>query len=126
MAPTLQISLPGEDGGPLQVTVRELTVAEIRAWATEDAANAIAPGGYWRDPIHATAFEGLGLDELARFCDWPVESFERFTPSELQPVLDAAKGLNPHFFRLQAAVNGKASRLTHSAPPANSIAPLPD
>lgn len=115
MPPTLKITLSTPEG-PLVVTVRELTVAEIRAWVNESAA------AEWRDPVHATAFEDVGLDEIARMVDVPIATLERFTPSELAPVVEAAKGLNAGFFRLQSAVQWATRRLRPDAPPEASTA----
>lgn len=80
------------------VVVRELTFKEVRDWLAEVEAQT------QRDPVHATAFEDLGLDDLARVVGWSCSRLETYTPSQLKPVVDAAKKLNPHFFRLRAAL----------------------
>lgn len=87
------IDLPG-----LSVSVRELTVAEVRAWLVEAEAGAAV------DPLRAMVFDDCSLDDLARMSDVPAETLEQFTTSELAPLHDAAKALNPHFFRVRAAL----------------------
>ena len=44
------------------------------------------------------------LDDLARMSDATAEALEGFTTSELEPLRDACKALNPHFFRVRAAL----------------------
>ena len=112
MAVTRQVTLPTG----LVVTVRELTVAEVRDWVTDSAAAGV------RDPIHALALEGLGLDELARMISCPAADLEAFTPSELGELLAAAKALNPHFFRLRSALEWATGRLLRNDPPETSTA----
>ena len=82
----------------LSVTVRELTVAEVRDWAVSlDAADrTIDLGGEF-------AFDGVSLDDLVRMCDAGADQLDRYTPSELEPLLAACRELNPHFFRARAA-----------------------
>lgn len=84
--------------GNEEIVVRELTFKEVRDWLAEVEAQ--TP----RDPVHATAFEDLGLDDLARVVDWPVGRLESYTPSQLKPVVEAARKLNPHFFRIREAL----------------------
>lgn len=81
-----------------QVRVRELTVAEVREWLND------SQGTGYRDPIHALALPEIGLDELARMTDRTASELEAFAPSELQLLADAARELNPFFFRLQSAL----------------------
>ena len=93
------------------VTVRELSVAEVRAWVTESAAST------FRDPVQAMVWDDLGLDELARMCDVGAPALETFAPSELAPVMEAARALNPHFFRLRAGLEWAARRTAREASP---------
>lgn len=106
------VELPmGDDQHAVLVTVRELTVAEVRAWVTESAAST------FRDPVQAMVWDDLGLDELARMCDVGSSELEAFSPSELAPVLEAARSLNPAFFRLRAALQWAARRTVPEASP---------
>ena len=102
------------------VTVRELTVAEVRDWATESAA-----AGH-RDPVHAFALPDLGLDELARMTDSSAGELESFAPSELDELVAAAKSLNPHFFRLRSALEWATGQVMRAESPATSTEPSAD
>jgi hypothetical protein len=93
MSATLTVLVGNEE-----IVVRELTFKEVRDWLAEVDAQT------QRDPVHATAFEDLGLDDLARVVDWSVSSLETCTPGQLRPVVEAAKRLNPHFFRIREAL----------------------
>ncbi len=117
MRATLKVSMPPVDDRQRVVEVRELTVGEVRAWVTETAAST------WRDPIQATVWDDVGLDELARMTDATAEDLEPFTPGELQPVLDAARKLNPSFFRLRAALSWAARLKTPDESPTESTEP---
>lgn len=100
MSATLTVLVGNEE-----VVVRELTFNEVRDWLAEVEAQT------HRDPVHATAFEDIGLDDLARVVDWSVSSLETCTPSQLNPVVEAAKKLNPHFFRLRTALQWAVRQL---------------
>jgi len=103
--------------GVLTIRVRELTVAEVRKWLQETAAQS------WRDPIHATALDEVGLDELVRMTDVSAEDLEAYAPSQLAELVRVARRLNPHFFRLRDALM-QASRRTADEPtdPPSAIA----
>lgn len=107
--------------GQTIVTVRELTFAEVRAWLVE------AEAGGSQDPLHALALEDCGLDDLSRMSDASVSEIEAFGPSEIDELVATAKKLNPHFFRVRAALSGvarmmlaEAEALASTAPPADS------
>lgn len=119
-APAAQISarVPGApaeetlevgESGTLTITVHELSVGEVRAWLTEMAAQV------QRDPLHALAFEDIGLDELARMTDWTVKKLERFAPSQLAEVLRVARRLNPDFFRIRGVLIAAATPLNQKS-----------
>lgn len=94
--------------GDLLVTVRELTFAEVRAWLVETSASE------YRDPVQALAFVGLGLDELARMCDASADALEKFTASELAPLVETAKALNAPFFRVRSLLMKHVDQLTYA------------
>lgn len=93
--------------GVLSVTVRELTVAEVRELLITAPRSA--------DPLRALAFDDFGIDDLALLSDASAEDLELFAPSDLQPLVYACKELNPHFFRPRAALNGVARMMLAEA-----------
>jgi hypothetical protein len=108
-----EVVLAGK-AGQVRVKVRELTVSDVRAWINESA------GAGYRDPVQATAFDGFGLDELARMVDKDAAELEEFAPSDLSQLVEVAREMNPHFFRLRSALEWAVrARPTHE----NSTAP---
>lgn len=93
MGATRIVELPGG-----KVTARELTVAEVRTWLVEMEAGAPV------DPLGSMVFDDCSLDDLSRMSDASAESLEGLTYGEILPLRDACKALNPHFFRVRAAV----------------------
>jgi len=85
------VNLPG-----LVVSVHELSVAEVRAWLME-----IEAGAHF-DPFHAMLSHSFHLPDLARMSDASLAQLEAFTPSDLEPLISAARSLNPDFFRRDA------------------------
>ncbi len=85
--------------GARTVIVRELTVGEVRDWLT-----AVESGEAEVDAAGEFVFEDCSLQDLARMCDATVGDFNAHAPSEIEPVKEAARELNPHFFRTRAAV----------------------
>lgn len=81
-----------------KVTARELTVAEVRTWLVEVEA------GTEVDPLGSMIFDDCSLSDLARMSDVDPAALEGLTYGELAPLRDACKMLNPHFFRVRAAL----------------------
>lgn len=102
---TRPITLP-ED---FPVTVKELTVGEVRNWLLD------AETGVSEDPLHALALEDCSLADLARMSDIDARALEDYAPSELAPLIAAARELNPHFFRVRAALSGVARMMLKEA-----------
>lgn len=107
--------------GATAVTVRELTFGEVRDWLTETET------GQAEDPLHALALEECSLADLARMSSISVRELEDYTPTILTDLLAACKALNPHFFRVRAALSGvarlmlrEAEQLSLTATPASS------
>lgn len=113
MAASRVVTLPGG----LSVTVRELTVREVRDWLVADPAP---------DPLRAYVFEDFSLDDLARMSDVAPEALESYAPSELAPLVQAAQSLNPHFFRPRAALAQVTRALLAESWPTPSTAPPAD
>lgn len=83
--------------GERPVTVRELTVAEVRNWVAELE-------GRHLDPIRAMVFDDCSLDDLERMADMSAADMEAFAPGDLAELHAAAKALNPHFFKVREAL----------------------
>lgn len=99
--------------GSAMVTVRELTMTEVRDYVAAQFA-----AGY-RDPFMALGFDGFGYDDLAAQCDATAVQLMAIAPSDLAPVVTACKEINPHFFRLRdavAAVSLELAEKTRSMP----------
>lgn len=84
----------------LVVTVKELTVTEVRNWFMDVDAGRVA-----FEPATERLFEDCSLIELRLMCDLADDDAGRFGASELQPVLDEAKRLNGFFFRTRELVS---------------------
>lgn len=105
--------------GDRKVMVKELTLAEIRAWL-EEAAQRLTVG------LVDELFDDkdLSISDLPSFCDMAADQFEGFGPSELEPLVDKIREVNARFFvtwRRRLA----ATRQMHQAPPGLPAASLP-
>lgn len=99
----------GEGGdAPLAVTVRELTVEEIRNWMA--SAQDASP-----DLVNNLLLRDVSLEDLPHLSSLTPAQINGRTPSELQRVLDAAREVNTHFFALLAAVGTLARQMQSAA-----------
>lgn len=89
--------------GALRITGRELTIREVRDWALS-----VEQGLIEVDPIASMALEEASLQDLEFMTDKTVAEMEALAPSELADVVAMCRKLNPHFFRLRAAMSGAA------------------
>jgi len=78
--------------GDHSVTLRELTVGEVRGMLLS------RPD---QDTVDYLLFEDITLGELLQMADLSLSDLDKFTPSELDTVRLKAKELNPHFFAMQ-------------------------
>lgn len=85
--------------------VRELTIAEVKNWLEGFQI------GRECDLVNELAADGIALPDLAMMCDNTVAHFDSLTGRELQAVVDAAREVNPHFFRVLAAVKQAAETI---------------
>jgi hypothetical protein len=76
------------------VTVRELTVAEIRNWFKTIDQREI-------DTVSGLLFEDLSLDDLPLLSDISAERVDNLPPSELAKLIAAIKEANSAFFTLR-------------------------
>lgn len=105
--------------GPLTVAVRELTVREVRDWA-----QSIEMGLIRVDPVAFLAMEDCSLQDMEFMTDKTVAELEVLAPSELAEIVAMCRKLNPHFFRLRAAMSGAALVMREEALRPASSAPV--
>jgi len=89
------------------VIVRELTVAEVRAWV-----KSIEEGTRQIDPAGDALFDDITLGDIALMSDAPADWLAGFGPSVLDPLAALCKKVNPHFFRVRAVV--QAALIAHT------------
>lgn len=96
------------------VTVKELTVGEIRAWLAAAAAG--APDG---DVVSVALFEEVTLDDLLRMTDITADEIAGAAPSELAELREAVKAVNRDFFSLRSRLErlGEMALAAEQAPP---------
>ena len=99
MTLTKTIQLPD-----LMVTVRELTVGEIRAWMKRTA-----DGGY--DPVDDTLLQEVSLADLYAMTDLKAGQAENLTPSQLRLVFDGCREVNPDFFGLRDRIESAGRQI---------------
>ena len=78
------------------VTVKELTVAEIRAWLSEVKPESEEPKFDLITDL--LSFDGIGMDELYKFTDLTKEQIEALPLSAMQKVASVIKEVNGVFF----------------------------
>ena len=88
------------------ITVKELTLAEIRAWLSEREQNAGV------DIVGSLLLEDCPVTDLLHFCDATQELLDEMTQSEIRELLTTVKRLNPDFFAMRLRLLGLAARLT--------------
>lgn len=83
----------------MTVTVKELTVAEMRDWL-----KGVVDGGKI-DLLNAGLFEpeGVSIDEVLMMTSLEPGELDSLTPVEVVKVIDKCREVNPHFFRFRAA-----------------------
>lgn len=79
--------------GAVAVTVRELTVLQVRSWL----ADTIAPKEQL-DVVDQVLFSECSLSDLQRMTSLTLEQINQLRPSELRQVIALCKELNPDFF----------------------------
>lgn len=87
----------------IAIKVKELTVAEVRHWMMDMAAQEESkkPEDNIGIVLDQGLFEGIGLSDIVRMTDLTKCQIEHFTPSELQVVIQKCKELNPDFFGMR-------------------------
>lgn len=102
--------------GGLAVEVRELTVAEVRDWLLKREIGAPV------DPVYALALDDCSLEDIAMMTDRSADELA-VEPSELADLVALCKRINPHFFRVRAALVSTARAAVEAARLAQSTAP---
>lgn len=78
------------------VRLRELTVADIRAWLA-----AVETRAAESDLVGLTLFADMALDDLVRMTDLTADDLEAMTPSALAEVAAAVREVNAGFFAMR-------------------------
>ena len=76
------------------VTLRELTVGEVRRWLAEISSGIELP----TDLVGNVLFDRFSLFELALFIDGAAPDYDALTQSEVRQIEATARTLNPDFF----------------------------
>jgi hypothetical protein len=87
-----------------EVTVNELTVAQVRELINE------ASAGGETDVVNATLIDGVDFNQLLKMTDLTAAELDAMTPSQIQQVADAAREVNRHFFTLWGRIMAIASQ----------------
>ncbi len=99
------------DLGGVPVTVREWTLAEIRAYLATPRGEAEV------DIVDAALVEGFYLQDIPRFTDLSMAQLEPLAPREIARIVEAIRRLNADFFRLCAL----AVKLATTAPTPSAL-----
>ena len=81
--------------GNISVTVRELSVLQVRAWLAE----LLTPQAQ-RDLVDEALFTECSISDLLRMTSLTREQVDGLRPSQLREVIALCKELNPDFFGL--------------------------
>ena len=101
------------DFGDLKVTVKELTVAEVRAWLNEPSVEQ-KEFDLFTDLL---AFDGIGVEEVYRFTDLKKATIEELPPSAIAKIAAVIKELNSVFFnQYLPALNRLRERIENQSP----------
>ena len=90
-----------------EISVRELTVSEIKSWFTELGANSNGP----TDAISEVLFEDISLREIAMLTDLSPTQIDSFKPSALHHVVNAIFATNPHWLSCRRRIMSAAERI---------------
>lgn len=84
----------------LTVTVKELTVSDVRAWLRSMS----DLKGF--DAVNAALFQddGCSIDDILRMTDIDSAELDQLPPADVVKIIEKCKKVNPHFFRFRAAM----------------------
>ena len=83
--------------GNTSVTVRELTVLQVRNWLAE-----VVQPSVQSDIVDQALFGDCALSDLQRMTSLSSEQIDQLRPSQLREVIALCKELNPDFFGFMA------------------------
>ncbi|MOA28740.1 hypothetical protein D3C78_1497050 [compost metagenome] len=101
------------------VTVRELTVGEIRAWMKR-----MAEAGD-TDVVGDLLLEEVSLSDLLQMCDASRELLDALTPRQLRELYSACEEVNRDFFALRGRVEALGRKILAQHSPSSSAMPAP-
>ena len=99
------------------VTVRELTVSEIRSALKMEESDGKTSAD--TDAVDMFLFEDISLPDICRMTDPSLEKMAEFKPSELRQVAEACREVNTDFFALRGRVLKYADLLALADVPGN-------
>lgn len=96
----------------IQITVKELTVAEVRHWMMDmiEQEKTNENKDVVSHVIDQGLFEEIGLSDIVRMTDMNRAQVDHFTPSELQIIIQKCKVLNPDFFGMRKRLLNTVSK----------------
>ena len=105
----------------LMVTVKELTVAEIRAWLSEAKPETEEP--QFDLITDLLSFDGIGIDELYKFTDLTKAQIEALPLSAMHKIAAVIKEVNTDFFNQYVPALNKLRERLASTPSNDPSAP---
>lgn len=112
--------------GDREITVREMTVGEVVAWfkaleptETKPAGGAVSAA----DTVDNYLFWEITLSEIVRMTDLERADLDQLAPSEIQPIIDACKEVNPLFFAFRGRMIAVGERMLQGSAAASSASP---
>lgn len=95
--------------GDRDITIFELTVAQVREMAKATATDASG------DPLSNWLIEDVPLIVLASMSNLMVEDFDEWRPSEIKQMADKAREVNPDFFDMNRRLNAAVEMMRSTA-----------
>lgn len=84
------------------LTVRELTVAEIRAWLADAESQLLRDADGTPDVVGLWLLDECSFGDLLRMSTVTRDQLGDFTPAEIRELVAVCRELNPDFFTLRA------------------------
>jgi hypothetical protein len=97
----MRITESVELSGGASVTVKELTVAEVRGWLLEGEREKKHKEKSIVESMGVLCIEGTTLQDLALMTDLKLADMDDWTNSDIQKVLEVCKRMNAPFFLIQ-------------------------